>query len=423
MYILIGFGLIEITATILTFQQINQIENYAGEYVRAHLVRMFANIIGTDYMEQDSNPYSVVDVSFKRKKYKLEYFLTVIDKNGEIVYPYSDKGKQTRVDLSRLQTRQEMNFWDNDYLIYVDSIPHSNNYLVGYFEKNYTNYAKKHLDVVFILGNIILFVIVILLVWFILLPKLDNTLSKKKAVEWELNHAQQLIQQSLPTGFPKLENAEIYAIIKPTKEVGGDLYDCYKIDNKLYFVMGDVSDKGTLAAQMVMVTGTVLHTQILDGKSILQIVNDLNSLYCRNEQYKMFCTLFIGVINLDTLTMNFCNAGHEKALLIDSDGVRFMEQNSNIVLGALPGYEYKEEQIQLKKDSILIQYTDGITETKNKYREFYGMGGLCTWADGIVKNYHQMSAKDITESLLTSAEHFRGQALQNDDIGIITIKL
>lgn len=263
---------------------------------------------------------------------------------------------------------------------------------------------------------ILLFVVALLLLvaWFWVIPAIEKIIQRQESAEQALEVARDVQQKAVTQSFPSDERVDSSALLVPMYEVGGDIYGCRLIGNKLYYVIGDVSGKGMGASFLMFMVSSLIFPAFKQGRSPSQIASYLNELICYNSEYNMFCTLLLGSIDLDTREMEYCNAGHTRSLL-NSD---FLPQITNFVLGGFPGFEYKSQKISLPHGSRLVFYTDGVTEARNQDKAFFGEKALLEWAGNDYGN-----AKQTCESLLDKLRTFRGKAPQNDDIAILTIHI
>lgn len=263
---------------------------------------------------------------------------------------------------------------------------------------------------------ILLFIVALLMLvaWLWVIPAIEKIINSRERAEQSLSVARSVQQKAVTQVFPSNDRVDSNAILVPMYEVGGDIYGCRQIGNKLYFVIGDVSGKGIGASFMMFMVSSLVFPSFKRGQSPSQIASYLNELICDNNEYDMFCTLLLGTIDLDTREMEYCNAGHTKSLL-NKD---FLPQESNFVLGGFSGFKYKSQKITLPHGSRLVFYTDGVTEARNHDRAFFGEDALLEWAAG---NYG--NARQTCQSLLEKVYAFRGKAPQNDDIAIMTINI
>ena len=246
---------------------------------------------------------------------------------------------------------------------------------------------------------------------------------QQEKIEGELEIAQTIQRAMLPTVFPPFLDRldlNIYGMVRPAKEIGGDLYDFYVRHDKLFFCIGDVSGKGVPAA-LVMATIRSLFRSITAHEEkadrIMQILND--SLSENNEQL-MFVTLFLGVLDLESGELNYCNAGHNAPVIID--GHQAKEESipvlPNLPLGIEPGFAFTAQAMQLHRDDILFLYTDGLTEAANKRMELFSENRMMD----VLAKVNGLRPQQIVDSILTEVGRFVNGAEQSDDLTMLVIR-
>lgn len=268
----------------------------------------------------------------------------------------------------------------------------------------------------FIVSLIVILAIVLLVIWFYILPRAERTLHAKHLAELELSQASKLQNMAVTRKFPSDPRCDVFGTIQPAREVGGDLYGCIVKDNELCFMIGDVSDKGAGAALIMFLLSSLAFPMFKDGKSLLHQARELNNILTGNPNYDMFCTMILGKINLDTRQMQFVNAGHTR-MLINGE---LHNAKTNMPLGILQDFPFEEESITLPEGATLILYTDGVTEERSPERELFGEERLLGWwreCSGL------QGAEALCHSLFDRVAGWRGTADQNDDIAILTVKL
>ena len=244
--------------------------------------------------------------------------------------------------------------------------------------------------------------------------QLEETAKAKERIESELRIAREIQKRMLPHVFPRRRDVDIYAMMTPAKEVGGDLY-CYALlDDLLYFCVGDVSGKGVPAA-LFMAEVTRMFRTLVDGKPTPKIIaSRLNHALVENNDQGMFVTMFIGLINLKTGRMDFCNAGHNPPLL---DG-EYMKMESNAPIGLWSEVEYEGEEVMDMHGKTLFVYTDGINEAENSSHEQFGTKRL-----QVLLQKDWGSARETSETVHKAVEDFVGEAEPSDDLTKMCIKL
>ncbi len=244
--------------------------------------------------------------------------------------------------------------------------------------------------------------------------KLEETTKAKERIESELRIAREIQKRMLPHVFPRRRDVDLYAMMTPAKEVGGDLYGYALLDNLLYFCVGDVSGKGVPAA-LYMAEVTRMFRTLVDGK--LQpdtIATRLNHALAEDNDQGMFVTMFIGLIDLKSGHMEYCNAGHNPPLL---DG-QFMQIESNAPIGLWPEVEFAGEAVDDMHGKTLFVYTDGINEAENIHQEQFGDERLQALLQQDLGD-----ARQTSEAIHKAVEEFVGGAEPSDDLTKLCIKM
>ena len=246
--------------------------------------------------------------------------------------------------------------------------------------------------------------------------KLSDASEAKARMEGELSVARKIQREMLPTEFPD----NIYGIVEPAQEVGGDLFDFYTRDGKLFFCIGDVSGKGVPSAMLMSVIHSLfrLLSQRLESPSF--IIRALNEEICRNNDSNMFVTFFVGILDLYTGKVRYCNAGHDKPFFLSSSA-SVMPVKSNLPLGVFPGTEYEEESLVLSTGNGLFLYTDGLTEAKDNDRNAFGRSRVEEVLNSGLST-KGMTPQQQVNALSGAAHRFAGTAPQSDDLTMLLIK-
>jgi sigma-B regulation protein RsbU (phosphoserine phosphatase) len=202
--------------------------------------------------------------------------------------------------------------------------------------------------------------------------------ASKEKVENELNIAAQIQKSILPSDFPAFpEHGEfdLYAMMTPAREVGGDFYDFFFVDDDhLAVIIADVSDKGVPAALFMMISRTIFRSIAKQRKSPSQVLSETNDLLCEGNETGMFVTAFLAYYHLLTGRLTYSNGGHNAALLFGPNGVcRELAHKHSPALGVRPGLMYNEDVDTLEPRHILVLYTDGVTEASSPQDEMYGV--------------------------------------------------
>ncbi|MEG2506767.1 MAG: SpoIIE family protein phosphatase [Longicatena sp.] len=245
----------------------------------------------------------------------------------------------------------------------------------------------------------------------------------KEKIEKELLFAQEIQHAAIPSIFPPYPNRndlEIYGSMFTAKEVGGDFYDFYFVgENKLAFVIADVSGKGIPAAMYMMVAKTIIKSYAESGKSVNEILDWANEKLCQQNDVGMFVTAWMGIVDLQTGVVTYANAGHNPPLLCRK-GERFayLRERPNLVLAAMEDVTYKKHELILEKGDILFLYTDGVTEAINQKEELYNEARLYE----ILNEHKDSSLKEICEKVKSDVDYFIGDEPQFDDITMLAFE-
>lgn len=251
---------------------------------------------------------------------------------------------------------------------------------------------------------------------------LKATTTAKEKIESELRIARDIQMSMIPhtfPPFPDLPQVDLYAMLKSAREVGGDLYDFFVLDNnKFCFAIGDVSGKGVPASLFMAVTRTLLRSIADKFKAPADIMNVLNKSLSLNNESCMFVTFFLGILDIKTGRLSYANAGHNPPLHIKVNGdVVFMDMGTSIPLGLMGDYAYSESTIQLLKGEKIYCYTDGISEAENAKQILFGEQKI---QEVITENY-AADPKGIINKVAESLEKHVDGYEQSDDITMMTI--
>lgn len=252
----------------------------------------------------------------------------------------------------------------------------------------------------------------------------QTEISKKGArIETELNLASSIQKNMLPSifpPFPEHKEIDIYASMTPAKEVGGDFYDMFLIDDKhLAITIADVSGKGIPAALFMMIAKTLIKN-ISDIKyEANDIFYKVNNMLCNGNKVDLFVTSWFGILNLETGKLEFVNAGHNPPLYFSNKKGRYEYLNSkpNIVLGSFENVKYEKHEMNIEPGDRIFLYTDGVVEATNYNNAMYGEERLQLF----LNNNISLSAKDTIENLKNDLNSFVGKIEQFDDITMLEL--
>ena len=246
-----------------------------------------------------------------------------------------------------------------------------------------------------------------------------NVNSEQQKTRTELEVAKEIQLATLPSEILTSEEIEIVAELKAAKEVGGDFYDYFKIDDEhTAIVIGDISGKGIPAAMFMMKTITCFKNFVAPGKSPAQILKEVNATLYDNNQMQMFVTCFFAILNEKTGVLEFSNAGHNPPLIGSNGKFRYLKCNPGFILGGLEQAVVVDEKIQLEHGESITLYTDGVTEARNAKGEFYGEERLLNLFN--MKDYTCLV--EMHHSLKDDMAKFTDGYEQSDDITVLTLK-
>lgn len=248
------------------------------------------------------------------------------------------------------------------------------------------------------------------------ISELKESTAANERFESELSIANRIQQAMLPVNFPTSDSLDLYALLKPAKEVGGDLYD-FKLKGRfLYFCIGDVSGKGVPASLYMALTRMAI--RMLYGNNLKENLERVNRNICESNRDFMFVTLLLGMLDCETGELTLCNAGHNPMVIVGPDGKSsFYDAHPNLALGLDSSFSYEIDRITLNKGSRLILYTDGVNEAESADSRQYGNERLLKWA----ASSSDRKCREAAAGLVEDIRDFAGQNPQNDDITIMTI--
>ena len=253
---------------------------------------------------------------------------------------------------------------------------------------------------------------------------LKATTAAKEKIESELRIARDIQMGLIPKTFPPFPDRkefDIYAILEPAREVGGDFYDFYFIDaDHLCFVVGDVSGKGVPAALFMAVTKTLIKSDIHESLDPAAIVARVNQDLAQDNPNLMFVTLFLGILNTKTGQLAYCNGGHNPPYLIGPGGdLSPLPSDGGLALGIEGQFAYQSEKRVMQPNDCLVVYTDGVTEAMDLGGNFYGERRL----ENLLTRLAGFTVKETAEAVLDDIKQFAKDTPQSDDITLLTLKV
>ena len=248
--------------------------------------------------------------------------------------------------------------------------------------------------------------------------------AERQRIQGELELASQIQRNILPCVFPPfpelLHSLDLCAETRSAKEIGGDFYDFYfTAENKLGFLIADVSGKGIPAAMFMMTAKTIIKGYAESGRPVEEVFTMANEKLCENNEAGMFVTAWMGVLDLTTGMLEFANAGHNPPLVRHADGsFAYLKTKPGLMLAGLPGLSYKKNELQLSPGDEIYIYTDGVTEAADTANELYGEQRLLE----LLNTLHGLRAEEVCLAVKEDVMAFAGEAPQFDDITMLYLK-
>lgn len=242
------------------------------------------------------------------------------------------------------------------------------------------------------------------------------------SIQQDLQTAREIQQAILPKKFPPFpERTEfsIFASMIAAKEVGGDFFDFFMMDNdRLGFVIGDVSGKGVPAAIFMAVSRTLIRATGIKGISTEECMGYVNRLLCNESVSCMFVTVFYGILNTKTGEVEYVNAGHNPPYILSGNGVSKVEMTNGTILGCMEDFKYRSKKVQLLPGDLLFLYTDGVTEAFDSQEQLYGEERL----ESYLQNRSSHSIEAIVLDSIQDVTLFSTGMPQSDDITLMAIR-
>ncbi len=245
-------------------------------------------------------------------------------------------------------------------------------------------------------------------------------------IDAELEFAKQIQLSALPSVFPPYPNRrefDIYARMDTAKEVGGDFYDFYMLDDStIAFLIADVSGKGIPAAMFMMKAKTIIKDLAESGLEVNEIFTQANAKLCENNDAGMFVTAWMAIVDLKTGIMSVANAGHNPPVIKRANGkFDYEKMRAGFVLAGMDGIKYRKAEIQLSPGDRIYLYTDGVTEATDKNDQLYGEDRLTNLLNSLGES--DLDVKSLCDSIKRDIDRFVGDAPQFDDITMVSFRL
>ncbi|MDR2130474.1 MAG: SpoIIE family protein phosphatase [Odoribacteraceae bacterium] len=246
----------------------------------------------------------------------------------------------------------------------------------------------------------------------------SSTIEKEK-IQSEMRVAQRIQERFLPVQHILHDRRfSLYAALEQSKSVGGDMYSYFVKKSNLYILVGDVQGNGIPAALYMASISTLFNYVAPTKHATSEICNTLNTYMCRNTGDDIFITLFIGILNLNSGILNYTNAGHPYPIIRrgDKGEAIFLKEPLDMPIGVTDN-EYMEDHIQLEKGDLILIYTDGVTESQNKAKQFYGKDRLLH----LVKESPNSTPEEVVTAVLADVKNHSGETTESDDLALVSI--
>lgn len=250
--------------------------------------------------------------------------------------------------------------------------------------------------------------------------QLEQVTTQKERIESELRIARNIQLSLEPTNFPNLPGLDLYANITPAKAVGGDLYDFFVRDNQLFFCIGDVSGKGVPAALFMMMTKSLFRAYSSEEHMPDRIVTKMNQILGENNKNHMFVTLFVGVFNLSSGLLRYCNASHEKPIVIREEATPLPVLRT-FPVGFFANTVYQMQEVVIEPHTTILFYTDGLNEAMNADENMFGRERISDEIRSAIQS-GQLSPKALIDRLTDAVHQFVGNTEQSDDLTLLAIR-
>jgi len=306
------------------------------------------------------------------------------------------------------------------YLTSMDEAPYWQVLMVCYDDEVYAPARRMQLYRALMALAALLILFFILHRYALNAKKLSDAEVKQARIGSELHVARHIQREMLPKTFPpypERSDLDIYGSLEPAREVGGDLFDFFIRDERLYFCIGDVSGKGIPSAMVMSVIHSLFRTFSERMGNPARIVEALNEELCRGNDSTMFVTFFLGILDLPSGRLHYCNAGHDRPILV-RDGVTELPAKANLPVGVFNDTRYVAQECDLPAGATLFLYTDGLTEARNVRRELFTRDRILEALGlGPVGD-----SRKLLETVDKAVRRFIGEAEQSDDLTMLAIR-
>ena len=251
--------------------------------------------------------------------------------------------------------------------------------------------------------------------------RLQMTQMEQERIGSELRIARDIQTQMLPRKNSVTRcDLDVFGSLVPAREVGGDLFDFFLRDEKLFFCIGDVSGKGVPSAMLMAVMHSLFRSSSAHENNPARMMQIINETSCHGNESNMFVTLFIGVLDLPTGRLHYCNAGHDKPLIVTSpSSLISLDAKPNLPVGVFEDVKYEKHEQMLTAGSMLFLYTDGLTEARNAQRQFFGLERVKEVLQGFASDGKPQT---LLQTMTDAVNQFVEEAEQSDDLTMLAIR-
>lgn len=356
-----------------------------------------------------------------------DFSICLLDSSNVIVTSRNKDWKNLNINIDEMGTlsteKVTISFTkvqDSTYCCFVDTLPDLP-YRIALLQPVGTT-LKPVIDIATdVSGWSLKCLLLIMGCYVVMLATLRHTSNKNHLIKDELDVAGGIQQEMLPhdfSMFPEAHGYNLHGMLTPAKEMGGDLFNFEILGDKLYFCLGDVSGKGMPAALFMSETSILFRHVMTHTSDPADMAANINDSLAKHNDSNMFCTMFIGVLDLKTNILTYCNAGHNAPVVIGADGsTSFLEVEPNLALGLFEGFPYQSQQIEFASDSTLYIYTDGVTEAESLNKKLFGDDQLLATLNGM----NNIAPSAINDLIMQKLRHHSALTEQSDDITMLTI--
>ena len=345
--------------------------------------------------------------------------------NDSTVKRENSHSGRSRIIRFKDNKREGTVFYDN-----MRGAPHWQIAVVCYDNEVYGDLNKLRLQLLALMA--IAFAIMLFIIRYFALEekKLNEKSLEQERMGSELRIASN-IQKSLMTvnesEIANTENLSVWGTLEPAKLVGGDLYNAFIRDDKLFFCIGDVSGKGVPSALIMAVTHSLFRNIANHENNPAHIVEQMNETGCRNNKTNMFTTLFVGVLDLPSGILRYCNAGHEIPVLMSREwtgddkvghvNCRLLDVKPNLPIGLFNDFVFEQQEVKLRRGETLFLYTDGLTESRSQEGKQFGRKRMMQ----VLSECSTLEPRRLVEDMVKTVRGFTGTKEQLDDLTLLAL--